>query len=361
MDGKIKLSPGELAEVKDSPFLLSAAEWLRVQRYVTNAMALPDNEARFRMRLEMPAEMKFDDFKQLLTGYATLVPHVSEWKKTTFPKTVELASDIVNYAGTVKTYCGGFSKFIDKLLTDPKDEAAARGLAAMVKVLADEAGKREKTAQDVYKAIQTFSSQTATDAVELDRLNGVYQQKFGATSAKGIELAKKLKDTHDLIESATREYEYDKAVACATPAYAWIVMPPFGLIAAIIVAGIYGDKAVKARQRLEDLKKDLDDLDGQQRFALMLTGMLSVARDGLAGIQSDIHAALPVIQKIEGAWASIHSDLAYLGTLITENIEQAIVEIKDMGVERVIDQWQSLKVTANAYRANAFIETPAGQ
>jgi hypothetical protein len=197
--------------------------------------------------------------------------------------------------------------------------------------------------------------------VLIDNLNGVYKKKFGANSEWGQKLANDLNDLRDLIETTTIEYEYDKAVACSTPAYAWIVVPPFGLIAAIIVAGIYGDKAVKARNRLEDLHKDLIKAKADEKLSLMLTCSLNVARDSLAFIQRDIQAALPVIQKIQGVWHAIHTGLDDLCELIHENIEDAIIEIKKVGIVIALEQWSSLAVKAEAYQVNAFVEYPKSQ
>lgn len=357
MDDKDQLlSPGELAGVKDSPFLLSKGEWLSVQRYVTNAMALPNTEELMRTALFMPKDMKFDDFKPLLEGYKTVVPHVTQWKTTTFPATVKLAGDIVLYNKMAKGYYNALKEPIDQLLKNPKDEDAQRTLNGSIKMLSDAAKKYADRAKTVHGDIQAFSLQTATDAVLIDNLNGTYKQKFGANSEWGIKLAKDLNELRDLIEAAIVEYEYDKAVACATPAYAWIVVPPFGLIAAIIVAGIYGDKAVKAKNRLEELRKNLTKAKDDEKLSLMLTCSLGVARDSLSFIQRDIQAALPVIQKIQGVWHAIHTGLDDLGELIHENIDEAIIEIKKIGIGIALEQWSSLAVKAEAYQANAYIE-----
>lgn len=352
------LSPGELAAVKDSPFLLSKGEWLSVQRYVTNTMALPITEDVMRTQLFMPADMKFDDFTPLLEGYKTVVPHVTKWKTTTFPATVKLAGDIVLYNKMAKAYYNGLKENIDLLLKNPNDEKARLELSASIKMLSGMAKKYADRAETVHGDIQAFSLQTATDAVLIDNLNGVYKQKFGANSVWGKKLVDDLNELRDLIETTIVEYEYDKAVACATPAYAWIVVPPIGLIAAIIVAGIYGDKAVKARNRLEELRKDLATAQGNEKLSLMLTCSLGVARDSLSFIQRDIQAALPVIQKIQGVWHAIHTGLDDLCEIIHENIDEAIIEIKKMGIAIALEQWSSLAVKAEAYQANAYIEQP---
>ena len=349
----------DLSDIKGSPFLLSQREWLSVQRYVTNAMALPITEGSLRLHLQMPEGMKFDDFQQLLAGHNMIVPHVTQWKTVTYPATVALAADIAHYGSSAPTMYGGLLKFVDQLLVDRKNSAAKDGLTALVEKLAKEASEMSTKAKTVHADIQAFAHQTATDAVLIDSLVAAYAKKFDSNSAWGKDTAKKLKRIRDDIETHTKIYEYAKAVACSTPAYAWIVVPPIGLIAAIIVAGVYGDIAIKANQRLDLLKKELRDASADELVVLNLNCSLDVTNHGLASIQTDIKAALPVIQKIQGVWAAIHSDLIYLGEIISEDIDKAIAEIKDMGVEKAITQWKELKIKADAYRANAYIEAPA--
>lgn len=355
------IGPAALAAVENSPFLLSQSEWSRIQRYVTNAMTLPNTEAALRTTLEMPVTMKIDEFAPLLAAYQTVVPHVTKWKTETFPATVSLAADVVNYNTQVPTYYGAITTNVNALLKDPANAEAKTQLAAVIKKLALEADTRAKKAATLHGQIQDFAQQTASDAILFDGLVKKYRDKFGANSAWAQKLAKDLKEVNELIRQATEEYEYDKAVACATPSYAWIIVPPIGLIAAIIVAGIYGDKAVKARQRLETLGKDLVKLEADEKLAFLLNGMISLARDSLDGIQKDIHAALPAIQKIQGVWHAIHADLVNLGKIIADDIDKAMLEIKELGVSTAIEQWRLLALKADAYRANAYIEVPATQ
>jgi hypothetical protein len=300
--------------------------------------------------------MKIDEFGQLLEGYQRILPHVTQWKTKTFPATVELAADIVHYDSQVPVFYGAIIRDVQKLQSNPSDQAALAQLKAVIAKMTAEAEKREKRAHDVYEAVAKFADDTSKDAVEFDRLLGVYGTKFGANSKRMADLTADLKEVTDLVETTTADYEHAKAVACSTVSYAWIVVPPIGLIAAVIVAGIYGDKAVQAWGRLQKLKNDMTALEADQRFALMLMGTLTLARDSLASIHRDINAALPSIQKIKGVWNAIYSDLKHIDATIDGDVNQAILEIKDLGIETAITQWHQLAIKADAYRANAFVE-----
>jgi hypothetical protein len=355
------IGPGELDAIKDSPFLLSRAEWLRIQRYVGNAIALPHTETDLRRTLEMPADMKIDEFKALLEGYQAVQPHVTQWRDKTFPNTVALAANISQYGTKAPISYKAINVAINELLVDSENEGAKKKLVAVIQNLSKEAAGYAAKADAAYKEIQKFAQDTAADKTRFDRLAETYEKKFGANSKKAIELTADIKETRDLVETVTTDYEYNKAVACGTVSYAWIIVPPIGLIAAVIVAGIYGDKAVKAKERLDNLKKKLGELEGDQRFALQLIGIINIARDGLHGIQKDITEALPAIQKIQGVWDAIASDLKHIGEIIATDIEEAILEIKDLGVELAIAQWQDIKKKADAYRAHAYIEVSQSQ
>ncbi|MDM0058986.1 alpha-xenorhabdolysin family binary toxin subunit A [Variovorax fucosicus] len=346
----------DLTDIKGSPFLLSQREWLSVQRYVTNAMALATEEAKLRIALQMPPDMKFDDFVQLLDGHQTIVPHVTKWKTKIHPDTVSLAADVAHYGTSAPALYGGLVKFINRLLANRKDNEAKVGLAALIAKLAKEASDMAEKAKTQYGAIQQFSHETATDAVLVQTLVSTYAKKFDANSAWGKDVAEKLKTIRKSIEDDTKIYEHAMAVACSTPAYAWIIVPPIGLIAAIIVAGVYADIVIHARNRLEDLNKQLNAATANERVVFMLNCSLGVTNHSLTSIQSDIQAALPVIQKIQGVWGAIRDDFDRIGKLVAKDIDEAILELKDLVVDEALAQWKEVKVKADAYRANAYIE-----
>ena len=80
---------------------------------------------------------------------------------------------------------------------------------------------------------------------------------------------------------------------------------PEGTIAAAIVAGIYGHKAV---EKLDDIKNDQDNIDrltADLAADANMINAINLATYGITGISTALAAALPVVQKIQGIWQGI--------------------------------------------------------
>ncbi len=355
------LGPGELATPKDSPFLLNQQEWYAIQRYVTSVLALPDTESKMRFNLaKVQAGEKiayigpFEEFKNLLLGYQAIIPHVAEWKDTIYPKTIELAQDISNYALKAEQYYGALLKPIEDLLADPDDQAAKNRFQGVCNNLSREAAACEKRAQAVYKDIQGFAENTRKDEIRLKELAVEYEGKFGKHSAAMEAWNKEAATLAKEIDDLNKDYEYACIVAKTTPTYAWIVF-----WVALIVASVYGDRAAKLKHDM-DVKRDrIAKLGEDTERALVLTSTLSVAIQGLSDIQKQIAAALPCIQKIENVWKAIGGQLTKIGETIQKDIVEEDEILKDLGVAHAIAQWKDCKVKADGYQANALIKVPA--
>jgi hypothetical protein len=67
------------------PFAMSTSEWLAIQRYVIDALALPVTEAEFRKALGDGAPPDLSDFTQLVAAYKAINQHCAKWQNATFP------------------------------------------------------------------------------------------------------------------------------------------------------------------------------------------------------------------------------------------------------------------------------------
>ncbi|MGV9330688.1 hypothetical protein [Nocardia sp. NPDC003726] len=79
------------------------------------------------------------------------------------------------------------------------------------------------------------------------------------------------------------------------------------------------------------------------------------AKDSSTTIGQDLTAVLPVIQKIEGVWGAISSDLETIRTMIDKNIEQVPPIIMDLGVDAAIRKWAAVASEADSFRVNAYV------
>lgn len=358
----MNIGPGAIAEpsVAGGPgFSLSATEWIAIQTYVVNGQSLPTTEAAFRTSLGDGAPSDLSDFAQLITAYGNINTHVTTWQDDTFPASVSLASDIVAYANQAPTYYNPILPLAQKLVTNPDDQQTKDKLTAILGVLIKSADDYETKAAAVATKIQEFADNTQKDKVTLSGTDGkgglqkYYQDKYGDTSDEVVALNKEIEAQQIILKAANDEYDHDVIVAATSPTYAWIF--PVGTIAASVVAGVYGDKAVKALERARAAQAKINDLAAELAADANLMNAINMAENGLTNIIGPLNAALPVIQKIQGVWGAISDDLGNISNLIQTNIAEALPIIMDLGVESAINAWTAVGQEAQAYRVNAYI------
>ncbi len=359
------IGPGAIAtpSVKGAPrFSLSNSDWLAIQVYVENALTLPTDMAGFVQSLGDGAPSDPSDFDRLVTAYSNIHDHVTVWKNEVFPETVSLASDIHNYAQEAPTYYNPILPLANKLVENPNDEQTKAQLAAVLQVLIKSATDKHDAAAAVVTKIQTFANQTEDDKRTLsgvDNKGGLvkyYNDKYGATSTEVQQLTDDITAQTIILNAANKEYKHDVIVASTTATYAWV--PLVGFIAAATVAGVYGDKAVKALDRAHAAQKKIDTFNAQLAADVRLMAAINLAEGGISNILGPLNAALPVIQHIQGVWGAISDDLGNITSLIENNIQDALPIIMNLGVEAALNAWTAVGQEADAYRTNAYITAP---
>jgi hemolytic enterotoxin HBL len=362
------LAPGGLSDpgTPGGPgFTLSAPEWISIQTYVIDALALPTTMDQFKNSLGTNPPSDLTDFQKLVDAYATLNGHCATWQNTTYPNSVALASDIYNY-GTNKA-----PVFYPPILTeaqilvgDPNNTQAQAALKAILDNLQQTASGYQSKANAAFTAVKAFADQTQADASTLVGPNGdagllkYYQDKYGTTSTEVQTLTQQLAATRTALAGDQAEYKHDVIVASTTPTYAWVW--PFGTIAAAIVAGIYGHMAVEALDRVHADQDKINLLTGELQADANLINALTLAVNGITGINKALQAALPVLQKIEGIWGGIANDAGAIAKLIDTDIRQVPPIIMNLGVDEAIKAWTKVAQAANQYRLNAYVTTSGG-
>lgn len=356
--GNYDMAPVAKSDAPD--FILSSEDWLAIQCYVIKTLALPNTEAKFRTFLGAGAPSDLTDFSQLINAYNKMNEHVTDWQDNIFPKSVSLASDIYNYSLKVEVYYAPILPLADILAKNPDDKNAKDKLVAILSTLSQLARDHQEKARTVADGVKDFANLTEKDQIELSGADGksgltkYYEDKYGATSDEARTITDNINAMQAILKKANDEYNHDVTVAATTPSYCW-VMPPLGLIAAAIVAGIYGDKAVKALDSIRANEKRLKALQNEAQSNANLLLILNTTKKGLADICKAIDKALPLIQTIQGTWQGIADGLDDIVKTIHKNIEEALPIIMDMGVQSAIQSWKAVGKSADKYRQNAYI------
>lgn len=362
------IAPGDLATAGTPggpAFILSKTEWLAIQTYVNDGLSLPTTIAQFRASLGAGAPADLSDFDQLITAYTTLNGHCTTWQSTTFPTTVSLASDIYEYGtNKVPVFYPAILKEADILVTDPTNAGAIAALKAILDDLQGTANGYQTKAKAASDAIKAFANDTTADETTLIGPKGdaglqkYYTDKYGSASKEVTQYTQELAAWKLSLTGDQAAYRHDVIVASTTPTYAWVW--PFGTIAAAIVAGIYGHKAVQALDDIANDQKQIDALTADLAADANLINAINLATTGISGITTALQAALPVVQKIQGIWQGISDDIAAISSLIDTDIRQVPPIIMNLGVSEATTAWYNVAQAANQYRVNAYITTSGG-
>ncbi len=346
-------------------FSLSSTEWIKIQVYVKEVLGLPTTLDDFKKTLGEGAPKDLSDFTKLITAYSDTHTHVNGWEKDTFPAIVSLASNVYNYALLVPTYYNPILPLAQKLIDNPEDKESKDKLTAILSVLSADAIKYKNNATSVADKIQTFAKLTENDQIVLSGSDGkggylkYYNDKYGSTSEESKSIIEDIKKQQKIIDDANAEYNYDVVVASTTPLYLvgtmWLDLFIPSIVAAVVVAGVYGDKATKALETVRAAEQQIKNLNEKEAADILLMTTLNTVDNSIYSLTSSLSKALPVIQTIEGAWKALADDLnAIIGTIKT-NIQEALPIIMDLGVESAINEWTAVGKEADEYRHIAYI------
>ncbi len=362
------IGPGDIANpgTEGGPgFTMSKPEWIAIQNYVNDGLSLPTTIDQFRNQLGSGAPADLSDFNKLIVAYDSVNQHCSTWQTSTFPNTVSLASDIYEYgANKVPVYYPAIVEEANVLSTNPNDPGAKEALAAILGDLQQTAGGYAAKAKASSDAIKLFAEQMTADQNTLvgtpvaPGLQQYYTDKYGKTSAEVAQFNQELVGYRLALAGDQAEYRHDCIVAETTPTYAWIW--PFGTIAAAVVAGEYGHKAVEALGRINDDEANIARISAALAADANLISALTLATGGIANIATALAAALPAVQKIQGVWQGMSDDIAAIVKMIDTDIRKVPPIIMSLGVDEAVTAWSNVAQAANVYRVNAYVTTAGG-
>lgn len=350
---KDSLNPRELLPKDNNPFLMSKPEFIAVQNYVESGITLPSTEKEMTSILGIKSE-DVNKFKDLLDAYTNVHQHCYNFKTVTFPMTVNLAADISHYGTKAPIYYEYINQIINDYISGKmKNEFAVKKLVAIVNLLKNTATQYQENCKSAENHIKDFINETEADQKVINPLFKSYKEKIGSTDGEIDKLLKEIEADRREIEQLENEYNHNVIVAATTPTYAWIF--PIGFIPAVVVAGVYGDRATKTLNKIHEYQNKLAKAQGDLRRDHNMLVYTNIATTSISGLIDKLNAALPVLQKMNGIWGALVADLSNILNIIGDisNVEWII---KDISIEEAIFQWKKVADIADNYRVNAYVE-----
>ena len=340
----------------NSPFFMSSTDWQSVQCYVETGLQLPTsaNDAVTKLGLGAGDAAAFAD---LWAAYNTIEGHCANFNNNIYPQTVSLAGDLADYGhNKAPTFYAGLTQIVAGMTSGSIDNAT--GAAELQAVLADlqkDAASRATTVDSVVQAINGFITTTTQDQGLIAPIQTRYDNEYEGEAGQIASFQSEISADNVEIASYTAQYKQDCIIAETTPTYCWV--PVVGVVAAAVVAGVYGARAVDALKHIRDAQNDLTQTSAKLNAALQLQKDLKLATDSLAGIVTALNGALPVLQKAKGVWNSLATDIGNILKDIASvpDPSQTIPIIEQLDIDTAIKAWGRLADEADQFRVNAFI------
>ncbi|MCC6372585.1 MAG: alpha-xenorhabdolysin family binary toxin subunit A [Bacteroidia bacterium] len=356
------LGTGNFAQpaISNGPaFAMSSTEWQSLQTFFANVALLPSTTAALATQMGSGAPSNMSDFQQLITLYVSMQGQGTNFTQTLFPNVVSVAGDIANYGNSIGTYYGGLQTLINQLQSaSPAQQPTIQAnIIALVKQLADTAQNFGTNATNVKNNLITLSTNLTNDSGQLIGTNGLYNyynNKYGATSTTVQNLLSEISSDNSALSSAREEYKHDVIVAATSPTYCWVAWP-VGMIAAAIVAGIYGKKATDELKVINSLQDTIATLTAQEQADTNLMTALQTAYNGCLTLNNQITGALKIVEEMAGGWSTISSDLNNIVYVLNNDFNSGLAFLEQINYNALIQDWTTLATLATTFQTKAFI------
>lgn len=322
-------------------------------------MTLPASKEALKAAFNLKDDM-LNDFNDLLKAFQDIQKHCDTFYNGAFTQSVSLASSIIEFDTSAKYYLKGIARIADDFEHNRVTvEYAESSVTALIDVMGNQLNRFIADCEKVCKGVSDFLNETYKDNATLNGQDGksglkkIYTDKYNLNQDEIKRLNDDLVEAQRLLDQVTEEYNHDVIVAATTPTYVWVV--PFGTIPAVVVAGVYGDRAVKAYKRMGDLRDTIRSETAELQRKMTMTAGLATSSRQVSKLAELVKKTLQPIEKMKGTWESLKDDLGALDRTVREDITALPMCVKQMGVDRALEQWDKVAEKAEEYRKNAFI------
>jgi len=233
-----------------------------------------------------------------------------DFQQSIFPKVVKLGTSLKDFAEDNRSSDDSVWTVIDELMEDQSNVA---DVLTLIKDLQSQAESNMKEADEVAGMLGSYSANLEIASGKL-QLAGQSVEDDDKTSTATIEKLQggadvmgSLAQIEEIATNKSKEYEHNKVVAATTPSYAWA--GPFGLIAAAVIAGVYGDRAVKALKSYNDAIKRIEEGQKELSTAIKAHEVYKVADNGISKSKEYTDRAIRNVTVVKNAWAALVGNL----------------------------------------------------
>ncbi|HAA31168.1 MAG TPA: hypothetical protein DCE56_29940, partial [Cyanobacteria bacterium UBA8553] len=216
------------------------------------------------------------------------------------------------------------------------DDNDTTGALELVSDLQDTTRKNTEKAGEVITSLNGYktklvSAQEKVNEVKklVDKDINVSQETINQLTG-GKEVTGSIENLKQLLTDQKDEYDHAVVVAATTPTYAWATL--IGFITAAAIAGVYGDKAVRALRRIHELEDEIKNTNAKLHTALETNKVSNSANQSVSLAQRYTDLAIVHTTTVQNAWTGITSNLSFIAdkvsSMTTEKDEQIVLKTK---------------------------------
>ena len=307
--------------------------WQFLQIYSTWGLRLPHTGETLQLKLGIIAEPgKYTFLGAMVQAYDEIHQASYDFTTNIFPKVIEVGTSLLDFASDANEDDGELFNVLIELI----DKDDPTGALELLSDLQDTTKKNTQKAGEVitslngYKAKLVSAEQKVSNVkINVDGDSQVSQNMID-TLQDGKEVTGSIKNLEKLIAEKRAEYNHYVVVAATTPTYAWVTL--IGFITATTMAGVYGDKAVKALKRVHELEDEIKKTNGKLHTALETNKVLNSANQSVSQAKLYTNLAIVHTTNVQNAWTNITSNLSDIAKKVkymtTEKDEQIVLQAK---------------------------------
>jgi len=303
--------------------------WIYLQIFATYGLWLPHTTADLQATLRLTAAdaATYSWFNAMVGSYDQIFQASGYFFNDVFNKMLDLGNGLKNYSSDL---AGSNSEF--QLISSLVEPGPNQDLATALSLLVDlktSAASNEKLADDIKNNLTTYrvqlvaaQSSVGTVKKDVDDDDRTSQETIDKLSGDK-NVSGSIAQMQDLLNTDQEEYNKDVTIASTTVTYAWVVIPPFipvGLIAAAVVAGVYGARAVEMLDTISKLNDQIKQAQAELHTALAVHGTTRLAETSLTSVIKHLDVAIDKVTTVQNAWLGVQAGLDDISAKISQTL-----------------------------------------
>ena len=273
----------------------------------------------------------------------------NQFQTTTLKDAHTMANTLYNYGETSKATFAAVSNLMNQGSADKTT------LMQLFGNLKDSTSKYQAAAKGIFDGTKTFADTLATSGTKLTAITQTYVNKAGGLKTQIEKLNLDIKAQHSIITKAQAAITADQKVIKDTVYYSWI--PLVGTIIAIAEIIIHEDDI---QEQIGNIKRAVtkiqsDNTKLQQDQANMNQLIYAETfNDNQVKLIGDV---MPNLQKIEGAWGTISSELGdIMGNIDKAQKASDVPCLADIALTTAVNEWNQVANDSHNFMMNFYVQ-----